>query len=201
MDPQQFFGVYDGALEADFCRSVVARFEADPSKIPGKVGDGTATGSIRPDIKATTEIMLTPDRTDWADVLLHVKQCLQRLLPVYLKPWKPAFPVPLRTEDFRIARYLPGEHFQYHSDNIGGSVTRVITAQWYLNDVAEGGATEFPWYGVGVQPRAGRLMLAPVGWTYLHRGAPPISGPKYIVITQLHQVLGGVSPGNPMAMG
>jgi hypothetical protein len=32
-------------------------------------------------------------------------------------------------------------------------------------------------------------MLAPVGWTFLHRGAPPVSGPKYIIITQLHQVL------------
>jgi hypothetical protein len=189
MTPQDFFGIYDGALSAEFCRSVIARFEADPSKVVGKIGDGSEYGSVRPDIKSTTEIMLTADRADWADVLLHVKQCLQALLPKYLVPWKPAFPVPLRTEDFRVARYLPGELFNYHSDNIGGSVTRVITAQWYLNDVAEGGATEFPWQGVGVQPREGRLMLAPVGWTYLHRGAPPVSGPKYIIITQLHQVL------------
>lgn len=189
MNPQQFFGVYDGALDPAFCRSVIERFESDPSKVVGKIGDGSRTGSVRPEIKSTTEILFTPEREDWSDVLLHVKQCLQKLLPRYLEPWKPAFPVALRTEDFRIARYLPGEHFAYHSDNIGGSVTRVITAQWFLNDVAEGGSTEFPWQGVGVQPRAGRLMLAPVGWTYLHRGAPPVSGPKYIIITQLHQVL------------
>lgn len=200
MDSRQFFGVYDGALSPEFCRSVIARFEADPTKVVGRIGDGTKEGSIRPDIKGTTEIMFTPERGDWADVLLHVKQCLQRYMPAYLQPWKPAFPVPLRSEDFRIARYKPGEHFSYHSDNIGGSVTRVITAQWYLNDVAEGGATEFPWYGVGVQPREGRLMLAPVGWTFLHRGAPPVSGPKYIIITQLHQVLEAVSPHNPVAM-
>ena len=69
-------------------------------------------------------------------------------------------------------------------------MTRVLTAQWFLNDVAEGGATEFAWQGVAVPPREGRLLLAPVGWTYLHRGAPPVSGPKYIIITQLHQVPG-----------
>lgn len=186
---QQFFGIYDGALSPEFCRAAIARFEADPRKVVGRIGDGTMGGAVRPEIKATTEILFTPDRDDWADVLLHVKQCLQRHMPHYLAQWKAAFPVPLRSEDFRIARYQPGEHFEYHSDNIGGSVTRVITAQWYLNDVAEGGATEFPWYGVGVQPREGRLMLAPVGWTFLHRGAPPVSGPKYIIITQLHQVL------------
>lgn len=201
MASEHFFGVYDGALKPDFCRRVIARFEADPGKVIGRIGDGTPGGSVRPDIKSTTEIMLTPERSDWADVLLHVKQCLQRLMPVYLQPWQPAFPIPLRTEDFRIARYLPGDHFAYHSDNIGGSVTRVITAQWYLNDVAEGGATEFPWYEVAVQPREGRLMLAPVGWTFLHRGAPPVSGPKYIIITQLHQVLEAPSALRPAAMG
>ena len=200
MASEHFFGVYDGALTREFCRSVIARFEGDPTKVVGKIGDGTPGGSVRPDVKATTEIMLTPDRGDWADVLVHVKQCLQRVMPEYLKPWRPAFPVPLRSEDFRIARYNPGEHFDYHSDNIGGSVTRVITAQWYLNDVAEGGATEFPWYGRAVQPREGRLMLAPVGWTFLHRGAPPLSGPKYIIITQLHQVLEAPTPHRPMAM-
>lgn len=190
MDARQFFGIYDGALTPEFCRSTIARFEADPTKVVGRIGDGSKEGSsVRPEVKGTTEILFTPERADWADVLLHVKQCLQRFMPGYLKPWKPAFPVPLRSEDFRIARYHPGQHFDYHSDNIGGSVTRVITAQWYLNDVEEGGATEFPWYGVGVQPREGRLMLAPVGWTFLHRGAPPLSGPKYIIITQLHQVL------------
>ena len=200
MDAQQFFGIYDGAFSPEFCRATIARFEADPSKVVGKIGDGTPGGSVRPDIKSTTEIMLTADRDDWADVLLHAKQCLQRYMAAYLQPWKPAFPIPLRTEDFRIARYQPGEHFTYHSDNIGGSVTRVITAQWFLNDVAEGGATEFPWYQIGVQPKEGRLMLAPVGWTFLHRGAPPLSGPKYIIITQLHQVLEAPSPQRPMAM-
>ena len=34
----------------------------------------------------------------------------------------------------------------------------------------------------------------------LHRGAPPVSGPKYIIITQLHQVLEAVSAHAPVAM-
>lgn len=189
MQQRDFFGIYDGALEREFCRATIARFEADPHKTIGKVGDGTRDGSVRPEIKSTTEIMLTADRPDWADVLARATASLRAALPRYMAQWRAAFPVDIRAEDFRIARYLPGEHFHYHSDNIGGSVTRVITAQWFLNDVAEGGATEFPWQNMAVQPRAGRLMLAPVGWTYLHRGAPPVSGPKYIIITQLHQVL------------
>ena len=189
MQQRDFFGIYDGALDRTFCRSVIERFEADPHKTIGKIGDGTPEGSVRPEIKSTTEIMLNAERPDWGDVLQRATASLRAALPRYMNQWRPAFPVDIRTEDFRVARYMPGEHFNYHSDNIGGSVTRVITAQWYLNDVAEGGATEFPWQNMAVQPREGRLMLAPVGWTYLHRGAPPVSGPKYIIITQLHQVL------------
>jgi len=190
MDPQDFFGVYDGALDPGFCRSVIARFDGDPRKVVGRVGDATMAGAVRPEIKDTTEIMLTADHPEWADVLAHVGENLRRILPRYLERWRAAFTVPLRTEDYRIARYQPGGGFDWHSDNMGGSVTRVLTAQWFLNDVAEGGATEFAWQGVAVPPREGRLLLAPVGWTYLHRGAPPVSGPKYIIITQLHQVPG-----------
>ena len=189
MQPREFFGVYDGALDPQFCRSVIERFEAYPRKVPGKVGDHTPEGGVRPEIKDTVEVLLTQEHPEWRDVLAHVTDNLRRILPVYLERWHPAFTVPLRPEDFRVARYLPGGHFDWHSDNMGGSVTRVITAQWFLNDVLEGGETEFAWQGVAVPPREGRLLLAPVGWTYLHRGAPPVSGPKYIIITQLHQVL------------
>lgn len=189
MQQRDFFGIYDGALDPAFCRATIERFEADPRKIVGRVGDGTREGSIRPEIKGTTEILFNADFPDWDDVLGHVNASLRTLLPRYMQQWRPAFPVDIRAEEFRMARYMPGQHFNYHSDNIGGSVTRVITAQWFLNDVADGGATEFPWQNMAVQPRAGRLMLAPVGWTYLHRGAPPVSGPKYIIITQLHQIL------------
>lgn len=184
----QFFGIFDDALPADFCRRTIERFEADERKITGRVGDGSAGGAIDPNIKSTTEILLNSDFPEWQDVLDTVGENLKQHLREYMMKWRQAFPCPIVAEEFRVSRYNPGEQFTWHSDNIGRSVTRVITAQWYLNDVDEGGETEFPWYNAKVKPREGRLMLAPVGWTFMHRGAPPVSGPKYIVITQLHQV-------------
>lgn len=105
-----------------------------------------------------------------------------------MERWQRAFQsVNITHEGFRMARYEPGQQFNWHSDNIGSTISRVITAQWFLNTVEEGGATEFLWQGRAIEPRVGRLMLAPVGWTFYHRGAPPVSGNKYIIITQLHQ--------------
>ena len=46
MDSRHFFGVYDGALSPEFCRSAIARFEADPDKIVGRVGDGTKVDNL-----------------------------------------------------------------------------------------------------------------------------------------------------------
>lgn len=180
---EEFFGIYDGALSAEFCRDVIERFESDPRKVKGLVGDGY----YKPEVKGTVEIDFTEDATGWEDVLGVVERNLQHHLKMYMRKWQEAFKISLAHEGFRVSRYNPGQLFNWHSDNIGSAFTRVITAQWFLNTVDEGGETEFKWQGRAIKPVEGRLMLAPVGWTYYHRGAPPVSGPKYILITQLNQ--------------
>ena len=51
----------------------------------------------------------------------------------------------------------------------------------YLNDVVEGGQTEFFYQQRSIQPRAGRMVIAPAYFTHTHRGCPPVSGDKYIL--------------------
>lgn len=188
---ENFFGIYDRALSADFCRDVVQRFENDPRKGRGKVGDG----QYRPDFKGTTEIDFADIRQGWEDVINTVNQSLMYFLRQYMKEWGEAFQtVEVHHEGFRMARYNPGEQFNWHSDNIAAAYTRVLTAMWYLNTVEEGGETEYKWYGASIKPVEGRLMICPVGWTFYHRGNAPVSGPKYTIITQLHQQRRRVTP-------
>ena len=178
------FTIYDGALSPEFCRDVIERFEKDPRKIKGLVGEG----AYRPEFKGTTEIDFAEISQGWEDVIAIVNRNLMHNLRDYMNKWGRAFKsVNVVHEGFRMSRYNPGELFDWHSDNIGSSLTRVITAMWYLNTVDEGGATEYSWAGQSLEPVEGRLVLAPVGWPFYHRGAPPVSGPKYIIITQLHQ--------------
>lgn len=63
----------------------------------------------------------------------------------------------------------------------GEASSRVVVWTIYLNDVTEGGETEFPVQGVRVQPKKGALCLFPAGYTHLHRGNPPYSNDKYIL--------------------
>jgi len=187
-----FFGVYDKSLGAHFCRDVIHRFENDPRKVTGKVGDG----KYRPDFKATTEIDFVEVRQGWEDVINTANLRLAQHLKEYMPRWAEAFrAVEVHHESFRMVRYEIGQQFDWHSDNIGGSCTRVMTAVWYLNTVEEGGLTEFKWAGQSIQPVEGRFLIYPVGWPFFYRDAPPISGPKYIIMTQLHQKRRLAEPG------
>lgn len=59
--------------------------------------------------------------------------------------------------------------------------TRLIAYTCYLNDVEEGGETEFLYYPKRVRPKKGTVLLFPAGFTHTHRGNPPLSNTKYIV--------------------
>lgn len=60
------------------------------------------------------------------------------------------------------------------------SLHRALLFQFYLNDVAEGGETEFFYQGRKIEARQGRLIIAPAGFTHSHKGHVARSGDKYI---------------------
>ena len=74
-----------------------------------------------------------------------------------------------------------GYHVWHHEDDRPEHMRRLLTFILYLNDVEEGGETEFLYYPKRVKPKAGRLLLWPAGFTHTHRGNPPISNTKYIL--------------------
>ncbi len=74
-----------------------------------------------------------------------------------------------------------GYHIWHNEDDGPQYMRRVATFILYLNDVDEGGETEFLYYPKRVKAKAGRFILWPAGYTHTHRGNPPISNTKYIV--------------------
>lgn len=58
---------------------------------------------------------------------------------------------------------------------------RTLLFMFYLNDVAEGGQTEFYYQQKTIQPAQGRMVIAPAYFTHTHRGCTPISADKYIL--------------------
>ncbi|MEN9868990.1 MAG: hypothetical protein RL748_4580 [Pseudomonadota bacterium] len=58
---------------------------------------------------------------------------------------------------------------------------RSLLFMFYLNDVLEGGQTEFFYQEKSIQPKAGRMVIAPAYFTHTHRGCVPVSNDKYIL--------------------
>lgn len=86
-------------------------------------------------------------------------------------------------QSMKIQRTEPSGGFHnWHSETNGdwGTLRRMMVYTLYLNDVEEGGETEFLQQSVRVKPKTGRIVLWPAYFTHPHRGNPPISGTKYI---------------------
>ncbi|MBQ4832596.1 2OG-Fe(II) oxygenase [Pseudoalteromonas sp. MMG010] len=58
---------------------------------------------------------------------------------------------------------------------------RVLLFMFYLNDVEEGGETEFYYQKRKIAPKKGTMVIAPGYFTHTHRGNKPISNDKYIL--------------------
>jgi len=76
---------------------------------------------------------------------------------------------------------LEGYH-AFHCENSNWAYRhRVLAWMIYLNDVEEGGETEFLYQQLKIKPRRNIAVIWPGSFTHLHRGNPPISGTKYIL--------------------
>ena len=100
---------------------------------------------------------------------------------------------PFSLEDtFKIQKYNPnGAFHSWHFER--GSATfpvnnRHLVFMTYLNDVTDGGETEFYYQGTKVQPRKGLTLIWPADWTHTHRGIPSATQTKYIITGWLNYI-------------
>ncbi len=105
----------------------------------------------------------------------------------------------------QVQRYVKGSggYPHWHSEVFPKDASceplhRVLAFQFYLNDVAEGGETEFFYQERKVASKAGRMVIFPSGFTHTHRGNVPRSGDKYIITSWVlfhrAETLYGASP-------
>jgi len=85
--------------------------------------------------------------------------------------------------DVKIQKTVPGEGYHvWHCENASVATSRrLLLCMMYLNDVEEGGETEFLHQSIRVKPKAGTIVICPAYFTHLHRGNPPLKGDKYMI--------------------
>ncbi len=174
---------YDDALPHAFCDHLIDAFHGTQAMHVQRE-QGWRAGL---EDSAWTEL----DLSAMADDALKgfFRASIDEYLDRYNSALKLPIPVPRSPmlAELRMKRYRPGtgEAFQLHFDSINEVANRYLVFLWYLNDVADGGETEFPRLGIKVAPQAGRLLMFPPYWMYQHAGLPPLSGDKYILSTYM----------------
>jgi len=172
-----FIKIYENALTTELCDEIMEKFDKSD------IYDGVTAGGITPAIKKTKDFHLSHGKLeDWK----HIDDALYKSLTTHLQYYYNETKLrPMQTfEDtgFQIQRYIKNDGFYVmHDDSSRESDKyRVLTFLWYLNDVTEGGETNF-YNRIMVKPKKGQLVFFPATWNYEHMGCMPISNNKYIV--------------------
>jgi prolyl 4-hydroxylase len=180
---QRLVRVYDGDLDPALCEQLVGSFKSAQA-LHERNGRGVRPGLER---SAWTELNLT--RAGDPGLLRLFRSKIDLALTRYNRdvPLTLALPSSPKTADLIVKEYRAGtgEAFQVHFDSIYDVSNRYLVFLWYLNDVTEGGETEFPDLPLRVEARRGRLLMFPPYWMFQHAGLPPRSGDKYILSSYL----------------
>ena len=85
--------------------------------------------------------------------------------------------------EVKIQKTKVGEGYHmWHCENAEMKArNRILAFSVYLNDVAEGGETEFLYQKCRFKPEKNTLLVWPSQFTHVHRGNPPLSNDKYII--------------------
>jgi len=191
-DVDHFIYLEENNLPIKFCNEIIEKFIADDRKEKGFVF------SRREGAKETMDLFIT-QVDDWKEIDTQLSKVLYNSLEKYMEehiskisniydindPIISTYLGNVVDFGYQVQHYKKNEGFyKWHCDFINNTrkdftQVRLYTFIWYLNDVDEGGETEFL-HGI-IKPKAGKLLIFPSTITYYHRGRMPISSDKYII--------------------
>jgi hypothetical protein len=181
---ENFIGIYEDAFTKEYCDSVIEYFEESIKAGFGLTRHQQGNSRLHKD-----------DTQLYAHSELHVKHIGNHIATFNRVFWENIYPeygqkfAALSGSDahqnyaFKIQKTEVGQgyHVWHYESSTRDSTDRLLAWTLYLNDVEEGGETEFLYYPKRVKPKAGTFVLWPAGFTHTHRGNPPLSNTKYIV--------------------
>ena len=168
------------------CDDLIRLFRDSPDKVQGAVyARGGATKVLDPEIKDSVELAVSPrsDEPAVRNYLAALQQVVDRYIAAYpacnrYSPWS-------IVEDMPLQHYRRGGGFKtFHTERSGAASpgsARHLVFMTYLNDVRDGGQTEFLQQRLLVPARKGLTLIWPADWTHTHRGIVSESEEKYII--------------------
>jgi len=173
---REFIGIYKNLLNPEACQDIIKQFDKNNFYFEQRYVDG-----VGPTVRANDSIELSQiPGTDYLSQA--VKNTLNTAIADYGSLFQEVRVTPLHSSRIKIQRTSPGGgyHSWHCENNCYYMSQRYVAWMIYLNDISEGGETEWLYQSMRVQPTEGTVVLWPAGYTHPHRGNPPLSETKYI---------------------
>lgn len=182
----------ENVLSEQICQSFIDEFEKSPDNFKqyGCISNSSKGIHVDKEIKDSLDLSFNPSflqNEQWAPLLKILVAELEKGLVQYVERWSVGLSKIASCEIapiFNMQKYEPGGgYFDYHCERIGTKDTNSRALVWmlYLNDVYDGGETEFFYYHQFEPARRGKLVIWPPDFTHTHRGITSPTETKYIV--------------------
>lgn len=181
---ENFIGVYDGYIPSSQCDDAIDLFKRQ-EKLK-KTFDRILIENTTKD-KKNDKAMDIQSVVEWPTRFRSIMLNIDQVMNHYSKHTsiKEFYDVPSFEYTYiKIQKTLPTEGYHvWHLEHgqTMDSAFRALVFSVYLNDVKEGGETEFLNQAIRIKPKKGRVVVFPAGFPYVHRGNQPIKGEKYLM--------------------
>jgi hypothetical protein len=183
----QFIGVYENAFSKEYCERVISYFDSMQK-------NGHTKNRVQKDNRANIfkdDDIFYGHAEEFVNLKVAGKLCAElneTFWKIYLEQYAKDFGVLTNSGNhnnfaFKIQKTAVGGgyHVWHYEADARETCHRLLTWMVYLNDVEEGGETEFLYQHKRISPKQGTLVIWPAAFTHTHRGNPPLSNEKYIV--------------------
>jgi len=164
------------------CDDLIDYFETHPEY--RFVGTSGSLSKVNENVKKSTEIsFLNVDPNLKERYFMQLKNVTEEYKTHYTH-CNESIPSWGLCEEPKLQKYKPGEGFyRWHSErsSVLPYTKRLLVYMTYLNDVSDGGETEFFYQQVKLRPKKGLTLIWPADWTHTHRGVTSSTQTKYIV--------------------
>ena len=181
-DQPHFIGSWN-IKNNDLCKQIINFFEENKTlHKKGAIGSG-----IDQTKKKTTDIEINPHdlKNDEFICFNNYMDELHKCFIDYQHQW-PFLKSIIKDVDigsFNVQKYSKGDHFSGVHTERGNpqNSDRLFAWMTYLNDVDDGGKTNFAHYDIKIKPEIGKTLIWPAEWTHAHSGEILNNGEKYII--------------------
>jgi len=167
---------FEEALNLNFCKKVIHKFNKDKRKEEGLIINELGEQVLSKSVRQSQNLNLScyeewkhEDNVFFTSLSTHLDKYNTHIAKTF---YRSPFECDISDSGYQIQKTIPGGFYSWHVDAINNTVPmRKLTYIWYLNSCKEG-CTEFA-FGQKIKPEAGKLLIFPSPWPYVHRGNPP----------------------------